>query len=67
MLSVFSQACSYQISKLPISSTFIDFNDYSSEFVSLPMSYDMNVCGSFPLLISGVSTLEGVPLNVNKV
>jgi hypothetical protein len=65
MLSMFSQACSYQISKLPISSTFIDFNDYSGEFVSLLMSYDVNVCGSFPLLVSGVYSLEGVLLNVN--
>ncbi len=52
---------------LSISSTFIDLNNYSSEDVSLPTSFDMNVCGSFLPLVSGLSTLEGMPLNLNQV
>jgi len=47
MLGMFSQACSYQIFMLPISSTFIDLNDYSNEDVFLHVSSNVNVCGSF--------------------
>ncbi len=67
MLGMSSQACSYQIFMLPISSTFIDLNDYYSEDVSLPMSFDVNGCGSFLPLVLRMSTLEGVLSNLNKV
>ncbi len=49
------------------SSTFINLNNCSDEDVSLPMSFDVNVCGSFLPLVSKVSTLEGVLLNLNQV
>jgi hypothetical protein len=67
MLGMSSQTCSYQISMLAISSTFIGLNNYFNEDVSLPMSFNVNVCGSFLPLVSRVSTLKGVPSHLNKV
>jgi hypothetical protein len=49
------------------SSTFIDLSDCFDEDVSLPMSSNMNVYGSFLPLVLGVSTLEGVPSNLGLV
>jgi hypothetical protein len=49
------------------SSTFIDINDCSNDDVSMLVSVDVNVCGSFLPLVSKVSTLEGVLLNFNQV
>jgi hypothetical protein len=47
------------------SSTFIDINDSFDEDVSLLVSFDMNVFGSFSALILDVYHVEDVPSNLN--
>jgi hypothetical protein len=47
------------------SSTFINFNNYSNENVSLPVSFDVNVYGSLSPLVLGVSIVEGIPSNLD--
>ncbi len=49
------------------SSTFINLNDCSNENISLPVSFDVNVYGSISPLVSGMSTLEGIPSNLDQV
>jgi len=49
------------------SSTFIDLNNSSDEDVSMLMSFDVNVYGSFLRLVLEVYTMEGMPLNLNQV
>ncbi len=49
------------------SSTFIDLNDFSNEDVSLHVSFDMNVFGSFSALILDVYHVEDMPSNLSKV
>jgi len=47
------------------SSTFIDINDSFDEDVSLLVSFDMNVFGSFSALILDVYHVEDVSSNLN--
>jgi hypothetical protein len=50
-----------------LSSTFINFNNYYNEDVSLLVSFDVNVYSSLSPLVLGVSTLEGIPSNLDQV
>ncbi len=49
------------------SSTFINFNDYFNENVSLPMNFNVNVYGSLSPLVLGMSILKGIPSNLDQV
>jgi hypothetical protein len=49
------------------SSTFIDLNDFFDEDVSLHVSFDMNVFGSFPALILDVYHVWDMLSNLNQV
>ncbi len=49
------------------SSTFINFNNYFNEDVSLPMSFNVNVYGSLSPLVLGMSILKGIPSNLDQV
>jgi hypothetical protein len=49
------------------SSTFIDCNDFFYEDVSLPMSSNMNVYGSFPPPVLNVYIVEDMPSNLHQV
>ncbi len=59
--------------KMPISSshfpssTFIDLNNSINEDVCLPMSFVVNVYGSFSALVSDVYLVEDVPSNLNQI
>jgi hypothetical protein len=48
------------------SSIFIDLIDCFDENVSLHVSFDVNTCGPFLALVLGMSTLEGMPSNLNQ-
>jgi hypothetical protein len=50
-----------------LSSTFIDFSNFSNKDVSLLVNFDVNVFGSFPLLILDVYIMENVPSNLNQI
>ncbi len=50
-----------------LSSTFIDFNDFSDADVSLLVSFDVNVFGSFLASILDVYPIKDVPSNLNQV
>jgi hypothetical protein len=49
------------------SSTFIDISDSSDEDVSMLVSFDANVFGSFPPSVSDVYIVDDVPSNLNHV
>jgi hypothetical protein len=49
------------------SSNFINLNDSSDEDVSLHVSFDMNVFGSFLALILDVYPIEDMLSNLNQV
>jgi hypothetical protein len=49
------------------SSTFIDLSDSANEGVFLPVSFNVNVFGSFPTLVLDVYLVEDVPSNLNQI
>jgi hypothetical protein len=50
-----------------LSSTFIDLSNFYNKDVSLLVSFDVNVFGSFPLLILDVYIMESVLSNLNQI
>jgi hypothetical protein len=49
------------------SSTFIDLTDSSDDDVSMLVSFDVNVFGSFPPPVSNVYIVDDVPSNLKRV